>query len=96
MSGANRPVTNSKQPAYDELWEVGNNCRAPNWDEFQRFQEAAEGGIRIVTLAGEFSETPAFIRRAANSGVVVAIPPGRAGVNNPKNQGHRGGSGIVS
>ncbi len=49
------------------------HCRAPDWDEFQRFQEAAQGRIRIVTLAAEYPESLAFIRRAADSGVVVAI-----------------------
>jgi len=48
-------------------------CRRPDWDEFQRLQEAAGGRIRLLTMAVEFDEAPAFIRRAANSGVVVAI-----------------------
>jgi len=48
-------------------------CRRPDWDEFQRLQEAAGGRIRLLTMAAEFDEAPAFIRRAANSGVVVAI-----------------------
>jgi N-acetylglucosamine-6-phosphate deacetylase len=49
------------------------HCRPPDWDEFARFQEAAEGQIRIVTLAAEYAESPAFIRRAVGSGVIVAI-----------------------
>jgi N-acetylglucosamine-6-phosphate deacetylase len=49
------------------------HCRPPDWDEFQRFQDAAQGLIRIVTLSAEYSESRAFIRLAANSGVVVAI-----------------------
>ena len=49
------------------------HCKPPDWDEFLRFQEAAEGRIRIVTLAAEYPESPAFIRRAVDSGVVVAI-----------------------
>ena len=49
------------------------HCRPPDWDEFQRFQEAAAGRIRIFTMAVEFDGAPAFIRRVAESGVIVAI-----------------------
>lgn len=49
------------------------HCRAPDWDEFQRFQEAADGRIRIVTLAPEYESAPAFISRAVDSGVIVSI-----------------------
>ncbi len=55
------------------------HCRAPSWDEFQRFQEAARGRIRILTLAAEYPESPQFIARVAQSGVVVAI--GHTGAN---------------
>lgn len=49
------------------------HCRPPDWDEFQRLQEAAGGRIRILTLSPEYDEAPAFIAKAAESGVVVAI-----------------------
>jgi N-acetylglucosamine-6-phosphate deacetylase len=49
------------------------HCRPPDWDEFQRLQEAAEGRIRILTMAVEFDHAPAFIERVTGSGVVVAI-----------------------
>lgn len=49
------------------------HCRAPDWDEFQRWQEAAGGRIRLLTLSAEYDEAPAFIRRAVAAGVVVAI-----------------------
>jgi len=48
-------------------------CRPPDWDEFQRFQEAADGRIRLLTLSPEYAEAPDFIRRATNSGVVIAL-----------------------
>ncbi len=48
-------------------------CRPPDWDEFQRFQEAARGRIKIVTLAAEYPEAPSFVARVVASGVVVAI-----------------------
>jgi len=47
--------------------------RAPDWEEFRRFQQAAEGLIRIVTLAPEWPEAPAFIRALVSQGVTVAI-----------------------
>lgn len=49
------------------------HCRPPDWDEFQRLQDASGGRIHILTLSAEFDEAPAFIRRVADSGVVVAI-----------------------
>jgi N-acetylglucosamine-6-phosphate deacetylase len=49
------------------------HARAPDWDEFQRWQDAARGRIRIVTLAPEWPGAIDFIERAADSGVVVAI-----------------------
>ena len=49
------------------------HCRVPDWDEFQRFQEAAGGRIRIVTLAPEHDGALPFIARAADSGVIIAL-----------------------
>jgi N-acetylglucosamine-6-phosphate deacetylase len=49
------------------------HVRPPDWEEFTRFQQAADGRIRIVTLAPEWPEAPEFIHRASSAGVVVAI-----------------------
>ncbi|HEU0175834.1 MAG TPA: N-acetylglucosamine-6-phosphate deacetylase [Blastocatellia bacterium] len=49
------------------------HARAPDWIEFQRWQDAARGRIRIVTLSPEWPGAIDFIERAAASGVVVAI-----------------------
>jgi N-acetylglucosamine-6-phosphate deacetylase len=49
------------------------HCRPPDWDEFQQFQEAAGGRIRILTMAAEYAGAPAFIARAVKNGVVIAI-----------------------
>src|SRR5262245_47654284 len=49
------------------------HTRAPVWDEFQKWQDAARGRIRIVTLAPEWPGAIDFVKRAAASGVVVAI-----------------------
>jgi N-acetylglucosamine-6-phosphate deacetylase len=49
------------------------HCREPDWDEFRRLQEASGGRIRIHTMSPEFDGSVAYIRRVAESGVVVAI-----------------------
>jgi N-acetylglucosamine-6-phosphate deacetylase len=52
------------------------HTRPPDWDEFRRWQDAAGGRIRIVTLSPEWPGAPDtmdFIERAASSGVIVAI-----------------------
>jgi len=49
------------------------HIRPPDWEEFTRFQEAADGRIRIVTLAPEWPGALEFIHRASSAGVVVAI-----------------------
>jgi N-acetylglucosamine-6-phosphate deacetylase len=47
--------------------------RPPDWDEFRRFQDAAGGRIRLVTLAPEHEGALPFIEKLAASGVVVAL-----------------------
>jgi N-acetylglucosamine-6-phosphate deacetylase len=49
------------------------HVRPPDWEQFQRWQDAARGQIRIVTLSPEWPESFDFIERAAASGVIVAI-----------------------
>ena len=47
--------------------------RKPDFDEFCRWQEAAEGRIRIVTLSPEWPEAPGFIEKVVEQGVVASI-----------------------
>src|SRR5205807_1149747 len=47
--------------------------RPPDLGEFQRIQEAADGNIRLVTLAPELPGALAFIDKLTAAGVVVAI-----------------------
>ncbi|WP_127585829.1 N-acetylglucosamine-6-phosphate deacetylase [Paenibacillus koleovorans] len=47
--------------------------KAPDYALFVRWQEAAEGRIRIVTLSPEWPEAPGFMRRATEGGVIAAI-----------------------
>ncbi|NQU25696.1 MAG: amidohydrolase family protein [Candidatus Nealsonbacteria bacterium] len=49
------------------------HCREPDWDEFERLQAAADGRIRILTMGVELDAATDFIRRTADSGVIVAI-----------------------
>lgn len=48
-------------------------ARDPDWQEFQRFQEAAGGNIRLCTLAPEREGALTFIEKLTESGVVAAI-----------------------
>ena len=47
--------------------------RDPSWPLFEEFQQAARGRISIVTLAPERNGAIDFIRRATESGIVVAL-----------------------
>ena len=49
------------------------HVRDPDWDEFQAFQEASGGRIKIVTLAPERPGALRFIEQLAETGVVVSI-----------------------
>jgi N-acetylglucosamine-6-phosphate deacetylase len=49
------------------------HVRPPDWDEFRRFQDAAGGRIRLVTLAPEHDGALAFIERLTAGGVVVSL-----------------------
>jgi N-acetylglucosamine-6-phosphate deacetylase len=52
--------------------------RPPDLDEFHRFQDAARGNIRLVTLSPEYPEAPRFIEAVVGEGVVVSIGHTRA------------------
>jgi len=47
--------------------------RDPDIKEFERWQEAAGGRIKLVTIAPERAGAPAFIRELSKSGVTVSI-----------------------
>jgi len=48
------------------------HVRPPDWDEFCGFQEAAEGRIRLVTLAPEVEGAIPFIERLVKQQIVVS------------------------
>ncbi|RXZ76647.1 N-acetylglucosamine-6-phosphate deacetylase [Paenibacillaceae bacterium] len=49
------------------------HIRNPDWEEFQKLQEAAGGLITMMTLAPEREGAVPFIRKLASEGIVVAI-----------------------
>src|SRR5687768_6411871 len=49
------------------------HARDPDWDEFRRWQDAAGGRVRMVTLAPERNGALRFIEQLTAAGVVAAI-----------------------
>ncbi len=47
--------------------------RPPDLEEFRRWQEAARGNVRLVTLSPEWPEAPQYIERLSREGVVTSI-----------------------
>lgn len=47
--------------------------KPPDWELFKKFQEAADGRIKIITLAPEWENAPAFIEKCTRSGVIVSL-----------------------
>ncbi len=47
--------------------------RAPDWDLFRRWQDAAGGRIRLVTFSPEWPGSEDFASRLAGSGVIASI-----------------------
>lgn len=47
--------------------------KAPDWDLFKRFQGAAGGRIKIITLAPEWEGSAGFIENCVSSGIIVSI-----------------------
>ena len=47
--------------------------RKPDVSEFQRWQEATDGQVKLVTLAPEWPEAPAYIEAVVREGAAVSI-----------------------
>jgi N-acetylglucosamine-6-phosphate deacetylase len=47
--------------------------RPPDVDEFHRWQDAARGHIRLVTVAPEWPQAPAYIEALTREGIVISI-----------------------
>lgn len=54
--------------AHDEKF-----IKAPDWDLFKKFQDAAGGKIKIITLAPEWEGAGSFIEKCRENGVLVSI-----------------------
>jgi N-acetylglucosamine-6-phosphate deacetylase len=59
---------NGAKGAHDEKY-----IKAPDWDLFSRFQEAASGKIKLITIAPEWEESDSFIEKCRAHGVLVSI-----------------------
>ena len=68
VEGPHISVEDGPRGAHPRQW-----VRPPDYEEFRRWQEAAGGRLRIVTLAPEWPEAPRYIERIAADGVVAAI-----------------------
>ncbi len=49
------------------------HIRPPDFEEFKRWQDAADGSIRLITISPEWDGTPAYIERIVREGVVASI-----------------------
>ena len=49
------------------------SVRPPDLDEFHRWQDAARGHVRLVTLSPEWPDAPRYIERIVQEGVVASI-----------------------
>jgi N-acetylglucosamine-6-phosphate deacetylase len=47
--------------------------KSPDWELFNRFQEAAGGKIKIITIAPEWEGSYSFIEKCKHHGILVAI-----------------------
>ena len=47
--------------------------RRPDFEEFRRWQEAAQGHVRLVTLSPEWPEAAGYIEQVTREGVAVSI-----------------------
>lgn len=52
--------------------------RPPDLEEFRRWQDAAQGNVRLVTLSPEWPESTRYIEQLAREGVVTSIGHTRA------------------
>lgn len=50
-----------------------DHVKAPDWDLFQRWQEAADGKIKLLTLSPEWSNAIHFISKCVENGITVSI-----------------------
>jgi N-acetylglucosamine-6-phosphate deacetylase len=49
------------------------SVRPPDIEEFTRWQEAADGLVRLVTVSPEWPQAPAYVEAVTRTGVVVSV-----------------------
>jgi N-acetylglucosamine-6-phosphate deacetylase len=49
------------------------HIRPPDVEEFKRWQDAAEGNVRLITVSPEWEQTPFYISEIVRAGVVASI-----------------------
>lgn len=50
-----------------------HGVRAPDFDEYRRWQDAAEGNIRLITVSPEWPEASDYIERVTREGVTIGV-----------------------
>ncbi len=68
VEGPHIGIDDGPRGAHPKRW-----VRRPDFDEFQRWQEATGNRIRIVTLSPEWPEAADYIERIVSQGVVASI-----------------------
>jgi N-acetylglucosamine-6-phosphate deacetylase len=68
VEGPHISADDGPRGAHPQAW-----VRPPDFDEFLRWQEAADGRVRLVTLSPEWPGAPRYIERITAEGVVAAI-----------------------
>jgi N-acetylglucosamine-6-phosphate deacetylase len=73
VEGPNISPDDGPRGAHPREW-----VRPPDLDEFHRWQEAARGLVRLVTLSPEWPQAPRYIEQLVRDGVVISIGHTRA------------------
>ncbi len=73
MEGPHITPEDGARGAHPKRW-----VRPPDLEEYKRWQDAAQGLVRLVTLSPEWPEAPAYIHALVGDGVVVALGHMRA------------------
>lgn len=68
VEGPHIGIDDGPRGAHPKRW-----VRPPDFDEFRRWQQAAGGLVRIVTLSPEWPEAPRYIERIVEEGAVASI-----------------------
>ena len=68
VEGPHIGIEDGPRGAHPKRW-----VRKPDFDEYRRWQDAAAGRVRIVTLSPEWPEAPQYIERIVTGGAVASV-----------------------